>query len=82
MQGLALAWGVLSVLGMVVAILPCLGALNWVNLPFAGLGLIVGGIAFANADEGDRGAATAGLVLCGAAIIIGLLRLGLGGGVL
>jgi hypothetical protein len=82
LQALSLAWGVFAVLGMVIAILPCLGALNWVNLPFAGLGIIVGGIAYANAEQGDRGASTAGLVLCVAAIVIGLMRLGLGGGVL
>ena len=82
MQALALAWGVLSVLGMVVGIIPCLGALNWLNIPFAGLGLIVGGIALANAEESNRGPSIAGLVLCASAMIIGLLRLGLGGGIL
>src|SRR5262249_22255616 len=41
MQVLSLIWGLLALLGMFIGIIPCLGALNWLNIPFAVAGLIV-----------------------------------------
>lgn len=82
MQVLSLVWGILSVIGMVIAFLPCLGALNWLNIPFSGIGLIISIVALAQSKEGGKGAAVGGLIMCGAAIMFGILRLILGGGVL
>ena len=45
MQLLALVWGVLAIIGFGVAFIPCLGALNWLNIPFAIAGVIVSLIA-------------------------------------
>ncbi len=81
MQILCLVWGILAVLGMFVAFFPCLGALNWINIPFSLVGLILGIITVATTRESQKGAAIAGLVLCALAVALGGLRLVLGGGV-
>ena len=36
---LSLIWGILAIIGMAVAIIPFLGALNYLNIPFAVLGI-------------------------------------------
>jgi hypothetical protein len=82
MQTLSLIWGILSILGMLVAFTPCLGALNWLNVPFAGAGLIVSVIAVATTKQGKKGGCIAGIVCCGIAIFFGLIRLVAGGGVM
>ncbi len=82
MQILSLVWGVVAFLGMLVGFLPCLGALNWLNIPFAGIGLILSIVAVANSRNNNNGTAIAGLVCNGIAILIGLIRLKLGGGIL
>ena len=37
---LSLIWGILAIIGMAVAIIPFLGALNYLNIPFAVFGLL------------------------------------------
>jgi len=81
MSALSLIWGILAILGMVVAFFPCLGALNWLNIPFAVGGLVLSVIALAKAPPGNQGAAKAGLALNAVAVVLGLIRLGLGGGI-
>jgi len=80
-SGLSLVWGILAILGMLVAFLPCLGRLNWFNIPFSGIGLIVSAVAVATSKQSSNGAAVAGLVLCAIAAGLGLIRLLAGGGV-
>lgn len=82
MHKLALIWGILAAIGMLVGFVPCLGALNWLNIPFAGVGIVVGGLAFSRATDDEKRSAVAGLVLCTIALFFGLIRLVLGGGVL
>lgn len=82
MNVLALIWGILAILGFGVAFLPCLGSLNWLNIPFSVIGLIVSIAAASQSAPGQKGAANAGLVLCAIAIVMGFVRLMLGGGVL
>jgi len=82
MQVISLVWGILAVLGLGIAFFPCLGALNWLNIPFAVVGLIISIIAAANAQRGQNGAAIAGIVLNAAAVLFGVVRLALGGGIL
>lgn len=82
MQILSLVWGVLSIAAAVVAFFPCLGALNWLVIPFAAIGLAVSLVAFAGAGTGSRRGAQAGIVLCAIATVMGAVRLLLGGGVL
>ncbi|MGB2808565.1 MAG: hypothetical protein WBC22_12550 [Sedimentisphaerales bacterium] len=82
MQTLSLICGIFAIIGMIVGFFPCLGALNWVNIPLAGIGLIISVIALATAKEGNKGGSIAGVVCCGIAIFFGIMRLILGGGVL
>ena len=81
MQVLSLIWGILAILGMVVGFFPCLGALNWLNIPFSGIGIIISGIALGTAGDNPKGSSVAGLVCCIIALFFGIIRLVLGGGV-
>jgi hypothetical protein len=82
MQMISLVWGILSVLGLGVAFIPCLGSLNWLNIPFAIVGLIVSIVATTKAPPGRNGAAIAGIVLNAIAVLLGVVRLIAGGGIL
>ena len=70
MKTLGRIFGVISILGMLLAFIPLLGWLNWLVIPFAVIGLLfsVGGK--------SKGATT----LCIVVIIFGIIRLILGGG--
>ncbi len=76
----AIIFGVLSLIGMVVAFTPCLGSLNWLNIPFSVIGLILSIVAMQKPETKSQG--TGGLIMCVIAIIIGMIRLVAGGGVL
>ena len=79
---IGLLWGIVSLLGMLLAFIPLLGWGNWLTIPFAVCGLIVSGIAYAITSPARRGRATVGVWLNALAILIGLMRLSLGGGVI
>jgi hypothetical protein len=79
MQAVALIWGILAIGGLGIAFLPCLGWLNWANIPFAVVGLVISVIASSNAPVGQRGTANAGIALNAVAIALGAIRLLLGG---
>lgn len=83
MKTLSLVWGILAILGMLIAFTPCLGAFNWLNIPFATIGLIVSIIAYTKQDdlEQNKSNAMAGIIMCGAAMVFGFLRLLVGGGI-
>jgi hypothetical protein len=78
MQALSLAWAILAVMGMVVAFIPCLGWVNYFNIPFAIAGLIVSVIAYASGDPRNRNNSLIAIILCLAAILLGWKRLVLG----
>lgn len=80
MQVASLVFGILSLLGLGVGFLPCVGWYNWLNIPFAILGLVIS--LLAKQPEGDNTMATAGIICCSVAIVAGSLRLLLGGGIL
>lgn len=83
MNTASLVFGILAVLGMLVGFIPCFGALNWINIPFAFIGLIVSIVALSNNREGkSKNGALAGLIMCLCAMFFGLFRLFLGGGIL
>ena len=65
MQMLSLVWGMLSMVGLGIAFLPCLGSLNWLNIPFAIVGLIISIVAASNAPMGQRGTAACGVSASG-----------------
>lgn len=82
MQTLSLVWGILAIVGMIVAFFPCLGSLNWINIPFSGVGLIVSVVALSQTKpEEKKGSAIAGIVCCSIAVIFGIIRLIAGAGV-
>lgn len=65
-------WGIVSILITALAFIPFFGWLNWATIPFA----LVGLVASALVDSED------GRLLCGASLVIGIIRLYLGGGLL
>ena len=83
MQVASLVFGILSIAGMIIAFFPCFGSLNWINIPFAVIGLVISIIALVGVKEGEpKGNSIVGLILCSTAIIFGIIRLTMGGGVL
>lgn len=83
MKTAGLIIGILVIIVMIVGFFPCLGSLNWINIPISGVGLIISIVALVQAKEGEpKGSAVAGLVLCGVALLFGFIRLIAGGGVL
>lgn len=81
MQVASLAWGILALIGFAVGIVPCLGWVNWINIPFAVAGLIFSIIAFVQGRTGMRSGSSWGIALCLIAILIGSKRLILGLGI-
>jgi hypothetical protein len=82
MQMVSLVWGVFAFIGMVIALLPILGGLNWFNLPFAGVGVILSLIALTTSKSSNKGTAIVALVANGIAAAIAGIRLLLGGGIM
>lgn len=80
MGTLSLIWGIFAILGMMLAMIPLLGWMNWFNIPFAIIGLIVSAVGMSG--QRNRNAAVAGLILCLVAVILGGIRLMLGGFIL
>lgn len=82
MLTLSLVWGILAFIGMFIALVPCLGSLNWLNIPFAAVGLVISIIAVVTAKTPSKGGGIVGIVLCAVAMLFGIVRLAAGGGVL
>lgn len=81
MQTVSLVWGIIAIVGMIIGFVPCLGALNWFNIPFAIVGVILGIVGVSGNDQ-NKSNAIIGLILSAIAIVIGFFRLVIGGGVL
>jgi len=82
MKTASLIFGILAIIGLIVGFFPCLGSLNWINIPFAAIGLIISIIALTQTKVGEpKGNAVAGIILCSIAVLFGLIRLFIGGGV-
>jgi hypothetical protein len=67
---------------MLLAFVPLLGWGNWFMIPFAVVGAILAAIGIALTAPANRGRAKTGLVLNVVAIVIGGVRLLLGGGLI
>ena len=80
MQVAALIFSILAVIGMFFGFIPFLGWMNWGVIPVAIFGFILSIIALATSKK-ERGMAIAGLVMCPIAIIVGAIRLCIGGGI-
>ena len=79
MQFLGLLFGIFSMIGMFIAFLPLLGWMNWGVIPFAMAGLVISIIAVATTKKSNR-LGVAAIVLCCIAIVVGIIRLNIGGG--
>ncbi len=79
---ISLLWGIVAMILMVFALIPLLGAANWLVIPFAAAGAVIAAIGIAITRSENRGRAKAGLVLNGIVILVGIARLSLGGGIL
>ena len=78
---ISILWGILALLWMLLAFVPLLGWGNWFMIPFAAVGAIVAAVGIALTAPEHRGRAKAGLLLNVVAIVVGAIRLLLGGGV-
>ncbi|WAT16492.1 hypothetical protein [Xanthomonas fragariae] len=79
---ISLLWGIVALLWMVLAFIPFLGWGNWLLIPFAAVGAAIAAIAVLLTSAGKRGRAKTGLLLNGLVIVVGVIRLSLGGGVI
>ena len=77
---ISLLWGIVAMILMILALIPLLGAANWLVIPFAAVGAIIAAIGILFTRSENRGRAKAGLVLSGIVIVVGIIRLSLGGG--
>ena len=77
LNGITLLWGLLAVVGTVMGFVPRFGILNWVNIPFAFAGAVVGIIAVVSSKHGGSKAGVAGLALCVLVSLFGMIRLAL-----
>ena len=73
--------GILSVVGMVIGFIPCLGWINWVNIPFGIVTTVIGIIGVTRPDPNKVGSIV-GTACGGIAVVLGFIRLVLGGGLL
>ena len=78
---ISLLWGIVAMILMILALIPLLGAANWLVIPFAAVGAIIAAIGILFTRTENRGRAKAGLVLNGIVIVVGIIRLSLGGGI-
>jgi len=79
---ISLLWGIAALVWMVVALVPLLGWGNWFLIPFATVGAIIAAVGILFTHPSKRGRAWTGLTLNGIVIVVGIFRLGLGGGVI
>ena len=80
MQILSLIWGVLALLGMFMEFMPRFGPLDWINMPFAIIGVMISSAALGRSREEPKVMSIAGLVWCTVAVLVGMIRLALGAG--
>jgi hypothetical protein len=81
MRFISFVWGLLAMAGFLFGLIPCLGAWNWINIPFAVIGLIISIVAVTTSSPRHKGPAIAGLIFCTIAVAVGALRLLLGFGI-
>jgi hypothetical protein len=75
--------GIIAISLMLIAFIPCLGWLNYLNLTFSFITVILSIVALASAKtDSARGSAVIGLALVVVAISLGVGRLIIGGGCL
>jgi cobalamin biosynthesis protein CobD/CbiB len=79
---IGLMLGIAVGFGMLIGFIPLIGWFNWLNIPFAIIGLIINIIALAVTRKDEpKVVQISGIILCIASIFFGLIRLILGAGV-
>ena len=79
---LGLGFGILAMIGFGIAFIPLLGWLNGFNISLGAVASICSGVALSSRDPESRRAAIAGLIMGLVAVVVGALRLAVGGGIL
>ena len=79
---ISIVWGVVALLWMALSLVPLLGWGNWFMIPFAVVGAIIAAIGILLTRPENRGRAKAGLWINLIAILVGAIRLSIGGGLL
>lgn len=79
---ISLLWGIVALLWMIAALIPLLGWGNWFMIPFAAVGAMIAAIGLLFTRSENNARAKAGLWLNGIAILVGVVRLALGGGLI
>ena len=79
---ISVIWGIVALAWMVLAFIPLLGWGNWFMIPFAVVGAIIAAIGMAITSPANRGRAKTGLILVAVAIVVGAIRLSMGGGII
>lgn len=82
MQLLSMVWGISVGIVMVIAFIPCLGWINWINIPLAIAGLIVSLVAITSRERRSATGSIFGIVGCSMAIFFGTIRLIIGAGLI
>lgn len=77
---ISLLWGIVALVWMVLALIPLLGWGNWFLIPFAAVGAIIAALGILFTAPGRRGRTKAGLALNLVVVVVGIVRLSLGGG--
>lgn len=90
----SLILGIVAIVGMLIGLIPCLGWFNWLNIPLAITGLIIGIVDYNNDTplppqgtiEGQYIKISkpfpVGVLLCSIALFFGIIRLILGNGII
>ena len=81
MKTASLVMGILAIFGMLFGFIPCLGAFNWINIPFSMVGLVISIVAYVQEDGLPKSNAMAGIIMCATAAFLGFIRLFIGGGI-
>ena len=79
---ISVLWGVVAMVWMVLALIPLLGWGNWFLIPFAAVGAIIAAIGLLFTSDAKTGRAKTGLLLNGIVIVVGIVRLAIGGGII
>lgn len=75
--------GIIAICLMGLGLIPCFGWLNWLTIPVSLVAIALGVLAFVNKKAKDPDSkVTIGLVLGSVALLVGFIRLTLGGGCL
>lgn len=74
LQWIVLTWGIISLTLMGIAMMPLMGMLNWINIPFAALGVIMSFVTIF-AARSRKWPSIVGTVLCLLAVVVSSMKI-------